>query len=535
MFTGKRKPKRGAASGASGASEGGGGLFYELRRGVADGRTPTGSEESFPSAEWIASDPGLAFKMDNTDGKVFLGLVGGVMKSAHGQPAAHGGHLVGVRDDRHMMVVAGSRAGKGRSILLPLLATWPGSVIVIDPKLDLATETAALRAGRLGQRVQVLDPFGAAGSACDPYRASGNPLTYRLGEGDDALIDLATLIADGLIVMGDKSGPHWDESSRMFLEAVILHVLTFPAYEGRRTLATVHGLLVEAVEDSDEEEGRLSTLETEMCGNPAVGGAVVSGAVGYYDKDERERSSVLSTLRRHLHFLTYPRIRSALGDGPIDPRTLHDTPTTLYLGLPATKLRSCAGLPRLFINLALAAFEANSARRDFQHQAGRYPCLIVMDEFFSLGRLERIEAAAGQVAGFGVKLVPVLQDLSQLKALYPKSWETFAANCGVMCFFGNQDLATLEFLEKRLGQTRVHTASRSDPSYDGAIKSGATGASYSVASHPLMSVPELARTFKRDDPFCRQLVLSASYGPMILQRAYYDQHKSFRGLFRVGK
>lgn len=507
------------------------GLFDGVLRGAGSGQVHKPSAEQFPSIETIAGDPSLAFDVKNDAGKLFLGLVGGRMETDdQGYHSAHDGHLVGLRDDRHFMIVAGSRAGKGRSLLLPILATWPGSVIVIDPKLDLAAETASLRSQRLGQQVQVIDPFEASGPAGEAFRVSGNPLSYRLGSDDDALLDLAMLVADGLVVASNSSEPHWDESARMFIEGVILHVLTWPEYEGRRTLGTVHRLLIHAAEDNEDEE-ELSTLEKEMCQNKAAAGSVQSAAVAFYDRHEKERASVLSTIRRHLHFLTYPKIKAALNDGPVDLRTLHDTPTSLYIGLPATKLRSCAGLPRLFINLALAAFEANEARRDFQHQAGRYPCLLVMDEFFSLGRMERIEAAAGQVAGFGVKLCPVLQDLSQLKALYPHSWETFAANCGAMSFFGNTDVTTLDFLEKRLGQTQVRTVSQSDVAYNAAINEGSTGMSYSVSNHPLLSVAELARLFNRDDPYCRQLVLSAKHGPLILQRAYYDQHASIRKLF----
>jgi len=513
-------------------------LFHAIKRGVSGADNPIAAEEFFPSVESIAGDSSLSFDMNNEDGKLFLGLVNGRMEVRGNTRYAKGGTLVGIKDDRHAMIVAGSRAGKGRSLLLPVLATWPGSVICIDPKLDLATETAKLRAERLGQTVHVMDPFNAGGPSCDSYQASGNPMAYVLGREDDDLIDLATMIADGLIVSTQSNDPHWNDTARQFVEAVVLHVLTSPKYADCRNLSTVHDLVFDEIEDQDtpDEHGILrevNTLEAEMTNNPACGGAVMAGAVAYYDKDVRERSSVLSTLRRHVHFLQYPRIKRALADGPVDPRRLHDEPTTIYLGLPATKMRSCAGLPRLFINLALAAFEANSARRDFQHQQGRYPCLLIMDEFFSLGRLDRVEAAAGQIAGFGVKLLPVLQDLSQIKTLYPNSWQTFVANAGVLCFFGNHDLATLEFLEKRLGRTRVYTPSHSSQTYDAAVKGGATGSSYSLANHPLMTISELARTFDRDDPFCRQLVLSAKHGPMILQRATYDQHTAFKKIFNA--
>ncbi len=504
-------------------------LFYQLLRGRGDETPGITAQTSFPHPDTIASDPTLAFDIKNNDGKIFLGTVNPMMQDHHGISVAQDGHLVGIQDDRHCMIVAGNRAGKGRSLLLPILASWPGSVIVIDPKLDLATQTSDLRSRY--QKVQIIDPFEVGGQNCDSYRTSGNPMSYRLGDDEDDLMNLATLIADGLIVRGKSSDSHWDESARMFLEAVILHVMTYLKYKEMCHLTTVHELLMIAVEDGDEDKGQPSSLALEMAENTAAGGAVINGMASYYDKEERERSGVLSTLRRHLHFLGYPKIRRALSDGQVDLRTLHDQPTSLYLGLPATKIRSCAGLPRLFLNVAMAAFEASQARRDFQFQSGRYPCLMIVDEAFALGPLESMEVAAGLMAGFGIKLLTVFQDLSQLKALYPKSWETFAANCGLMSFFGNQDLATLEYIEKRLGKTKVINTSRSGQTYEAAIKGGASGMSRSESDHPLLSVAELARVFNRDDPMCRQLVLSARYGPMLLHRIYYDQHKAFKGLF----
>src|SRR5579863_3153589 len=89
-------------------------------------------------------------------GKVFLGSIGN--------------QLIGVSDDRHLMTIAGSRAGKGVSTIIPNLIEYPGSVLVIDPKGENAQVTANRRERGssnvkdfLGQRVVVLDPFGVSG------------------------------------------------------------------------------------------------------------------------------------------------------------------------------------------------------------------------------------------------------------------------------------------------------------------------------------------------------------------------------------
>src|SRR5271166_5979410 len=54
---------------------------------------------------------------------------------------------IGWRDDRHVLTIAGSRAGKGVSLIIPNLLFYPGSALVIDPK----GENARITAGRRGK------------------------------------------------------------------------------------------------------------------------------------------------------------------------------------------------------------------------------------------------------------------------------------------------------------------------------------------------------------------------------------------------
>ncbi|MBL4591773.1 MAG: type IV secretory system conjugative DNA transfer family protein, partial [Phycisphaerales bacterium] len=51
----------------------------------------------------------------------------------------------GISDDRHLFIMAGSRAGKGTSMLIPNLLQWQGGVFCIDPKGENASVTAMRR------------------------------------------------------------------------------------------------------------------------------------------------------------------------------------------------------------------------------------------------------------------------------------------------------------------------------------------------------------------------------------------------------
>ena len=95
--------------------------------------------------------------------------------------------------------------------------------------------------------------------------------------------------------------------------------------------------------------------------------------------------------------------------------------------------------------------------------------------------MQALENAAGQVAGFGVKLWMIVQDIGQLKALYKERWQTFLGNAGMVQLFGLNDLETLEWVSKRLGTTSLIVRNKSDVSDRDATSTGRLGATWSIA------------------------------------------------------
>jgi type IV secretion system protein VirD4 len=168
---------------------------------------------------------------------------------------------------------------------------------------------------------------------------------------------------------------------------------------------------------------------------------------------------------------------------------------------------------RLVIQLALAALERTRVPR------GELPVWFVLEEFPALGHMRSIETAAGLMAGFGVKLWSVLQDLTQLQTHYPKSWETFLGNAGVLQAFGNADITTTECLSKRLGATQV--MERQAVRLSGqAMSHGDTGLRENLRNVRLLDANEITLHFSRETN--RQLVLVPGELPIYLERLAHD-------------
>ena len=124
---------------------------------------------------------------------------------------------------------------------------------------------------------------------------------------------------------------------------------------------------------------------------------------------------------------------------------------------------------------------------------------------------------ARAIAGFGVKLFLVVQDLNQLRAIYRDRWESMIGNCGVMQFFAGNDAFTLKYLEERLGVTTVVQAITGA----GAPTSEINWRTQTHHVCPLMTAFEIGRVFRRRDRTGagRQLVLIAGQRPLIAEKS----------------
>jgi type IV secretion system protein VirD4 len=515
-------------------------FFHDVLRGFS---LKYLSAQSMPQARWqdpevILNAAPLAYDPDNPGKKILVG--------------AFNERLIGIDDNRHILTVAGNRSGKSVTLINNLLF-YRGSVLAIDPKAELANCTAERRAA-LGQKVIVLDPFNIAAERLAAYRKWYNPPAV-LKPDSPTIIEDAGLIADGLVIQtaGNKD-PHWDESAKNFIEGLMLHVATDDLYEGNRTLVAMNELLIKRAlekiplsvdeqnvdeQNADDDDESRFAIKEQMLSNARrlqndedklkqdIGSAIEGAALDFYEKSSRERSAVLSTVRRHTKLLSYSAMKRVLSGHDFDLRDLKRdrNGVTVYLCLPASRMGLCNRWLRILINQLLEAMQGEKSTPEA-------PVLVCLDEFPVLGHMRQLEDAAGQIASFGVKLWVMIQDWGQGKALYKDRWETFVGNAGILQFFGNTDLATTEYLSRLLGKTRVEVSRVSEVAQEQS-EQGLTGQTPSIELHSLLTPDEITRQFARSDRLKRQCVIWPGFHPMMLQRVeYFDEMSPHYPVFR---
>ena len=408
------------------------------------------------------------------------------------------------KGNRHLVTVAPSRSGKGATSIIPALLEYPGSALVIDPKGQNAAVTSSRREA-LGQRVLILNPFGIHGMPQARY----NPLSILTPGSDDLVRDTATL-AEALIVYGGHGDSHWTDSARELVQTLIIDVVTREAEppEGR-TLKEVRRLL------TLPRKQMIAEFERMMGGS-----SLLAGKAGRFVDDGKEVGSIISTAVTQTAFLDFPQIQRATAATDFDFAELKQSAITIYLVLPADTLATCGRWLRLMITLAL---------RDISRVPGKpkgdWPVLFLLDEFASLGHLEVIERAAGLMAGYGVQLWPILQDLPQLKELYKERWESFLANAGVIEFYRPNDMVTADYVSRRLGMTTRDTTSQSvsAPDADGSTK---TSWNYGTTGRSLLQPDEVLQLDERG-----AVMFVQGLAPIWAIREIYWENPNYVGMY----
>jgi type IV secretory pathway TraG/TraD family ATPase VirD4 len=381
---------------------------------------------------------------------------------------------LGYTDDRHVTLISGTRGGKGAGVIVPNLCRWRGSCIVIDPKGENATVTARRRGEGsdythgLGQEVRILDPFGEVPLASS-LKARFNPLDV-IDPDSDLAVDDAGRIAAAIIVRESKNDPFWEDAARGLMKGLILHVLTFPSFKDIRNLVTVRKLLmegdwlgIEAARAMGVEKlpTPFAMLWQSMIRNKAFDG-VVSGVgeqmFSMADKAEKTLSGILEQARTSTVFLDGAPMRRLLEKSDFDLAAIKTSARglTIYLTLPQRYMDTHFRWLRLMVTLTLGEMERIKGRPKTGH-----PTLFLLDEFPGLKRMEVIENAVAQGAGFGVKFFFVTQNLPQLKHEYDENWETFISNSGLKIFFQVDDHFSRDYLSNLLGEREVRRQSRS--------------------------------------------------------------------------
>ncbi|CAE6856024.1 hypothetical protein R75465_07416 [Paraburkholderia aspalathi] len=426
----------------------------------------------------------------------------------------------------HVLTVAPNGSGKGIGAVIPNLLNYPGSTIVLDVKGENYAVTARHRREH-GHAVYLLDPFGVI------QQQQGNGATVethafnwldRLDPDSPDVVGESAVLADMLAVSEGHTtdaSAHFNETAKAFIRGVMVQVATLAPE--KRNMGEVKRIL--SLPFARPNATTPSPLEIElakMLANPRGQGLPARASAAFTDTPEKERGSLLSTVRRHLAFLDDPRLVAALSRSDFSLDDLKARPMTVYLVMPPNRLSASRAFVRAFFGQAINAVMATAQKPPFR-------VLFLLDEFPQLGRMDVVEEKLPLIRGYGGAFWLVAQNLDQLKETYPR-WQNFIANCGAKQFFGTADVETARYVSDSLGKftAEFQTANRSSGQSYGQSSSAndGRGTSQQFTGRELMTADEIMRL-----PREQEIVLITGEAPWLLNRMNYLRDPEFAGKF----
>lgn len=367
----------------------------------------------------------------------------------------------------HIIVVSPTRSGKGVSIVVPTILTWPHSILVNDIKGELWTLTSGWRKQHFNSICLKFDATCEDGSA-----ARWNPLFEIRPYPHDVrdAQNIALTLTSGDSASRGENERHWRVMGTRLLKAAILHQL----YVGKdKSLAGCYKLLTSLGRDLEdtllmmlraEHDAQFSYgWKDEETGNPSVTHpAVAHIARDMLSKSDRERNSIVSSTISYVEPFDDPILASNIltSDFSLLDLMNHDKPVSLYLTTPVADLERVQAIHRLLFTLAGVR---NTEHLEFNNglPAPKYKhrLLEVFDECAHLGYSPEIQKQFSLASGFGIQGMFVFQDFSQLFDLYGRN-ESITSNCDVKVTFAPNNLQTSEHISRILGnETREQSDS----------------------------------------------------------------------------
>ncbi len=353
-----------------------------------------------------------------------------------------GGRFLTFGGSEHVLVEAPTRSGKGIGIVIPNLLTWAGSVVVLDVKRENFDASAGFRA-HYGQQVFLFNPTDRQGRT-----ARYNPLAYiDRSDPDDVIIELQK-IATMLFTTPERGEAFWANGARTGFAGVGAWLAE--TSDEPLTMGAIYRYLT---------EGDARSFFKKELANPklSLSTGCRTALADFAGGSDNSFADIKKTITNVLGLWLNPLVDAATSASDFDLRDLRKRHISIYLGVSPDELDRIAPLYNLLFQQLI---DLNV--RELPSEATPVPVLVILDEFARLGRASVLASAFSYVAGYGIRLLPVIQSRSQLRGVYGEHLaDEIVANCGVEVAFTPKELRVANELSDRIGYVGQESVTRS--------------------------------------------------------------------------
>lgn len=357
------------------------------------------------------------------------------------------GKLLRLRGQQFVILAAPTRSGKGVGIVIPNLLDYRESAVVLDIKQENFDLTSGWRRS-IGHEVYLFNPF-----AEDRRTHRWNPMTYVSNDPAFRVSDLQS-IAAMLYPDGDDKDKFWVSQARNAFLAFSLYVFERHGHDHAMERPTLGAILRVASGDG----GELKPYLQKLIEAPFLSAQTRTAFAGLLSQADVTFASIIGSFREPLNPWLNPVLDAATSADDFRLDDVRRRRMTIYVGIQPNKLAESRLIVNLFfsqlINVNTKTLPQNDA--SLEHQ-----CLLLMDEFTAIGRVDIISKSVAYMAGYNLRLLPIIQSMAQLDAVYGKELSrTIITNHALQIIYAPREQQDANDYSEMLGYTTIRRRSR---------------------------------------------------------------------------
>lgn len=345
----------------------------------------------------------------------------------------------------NVIVIGGSGAQKTRSHVMPNLLQAENSFIVLDPSGEILRATGKFLE-QSGYKIKVLNLFEPAKS--QRY----NPFMYLKGNDDvDHMVEnFWKATTDPNAVRGEQ---FWEDSAKMLFYAVSYYLYYFAPLE-EQNFPMVHWMVSQMKVDEDKKETSLVDGLFERLEETHPDHIALKFYRAYSSGAGRTLQSVQITLLSRLSKFTQDTIVD-LSSTTKDELGLIDVPYKKSVLFAITPVADTT--LNFFVTMLYGQLFDILYRYGGENGKLARPLHLLMDEFANITLPRDFDKYLATFRKYSVSASIILQDLSQLKALYEKQWQSIVGNCDSLLYLGGNEETTCKYISESVGKQTIKT------------------------------------------------------------------------------
>ena len=411
--------------------------------------------------------------------------------------------------NNNVLVVGGAGTGKSRGIIKPNILQFNASYVCTDPSGEIIYDVGDALTNN-GYKIKIFN-------LCDKKHSNMyNPLHYIRDNAGVAMV-VNTLISNTR-EKGEKGDAFFENAEKLLYTAIIYYLKDHEPDKSKLNFPTVINMVNMSSVDETNAANYKSDLDKLFDKLPRNSLASKFYTCFKQAAGRTLKSIIISCVVRLQSFLI-PEIIDLTRDDEMELEKIGDEKTAVFIITPQADNTYNFLVSMLYAQLFETLYYMGEERQKVGGSPeSKYHVRCLMDEFANIGEVPLFPSKLSTMRKYNISATVILQNISQIEAMYKDDWKNLVGNCSSIVFLGSSEYYTLKYFSDILGDETVINKNRNVSRG----RNSSASAGFQRTSKKLMSTNGL-----NEMPPDECIVITQNLKPLWDKKFKYEDHPRY--------